>query len=155
MENEDWSEFTPPREVTHWMSAEFQRFIRDEGRVAAAWKRIKQCPALLEKSAGMPENWDSVKRLLNRNERMKDIYAIEAEYLQQHPESGYFTEILKLAEFPDYIDYFPEGAIVRKIGVMGYIPQREVSRYPYLAMSEDEYKHFVNRTTELVVEAVQ
>ncbi len=196
VENEDWTEFTPSREVTHWMSAErkkasdcdrffkeyienrrqeietkeeysflmgyyshlitdaeFQRFIRDEGRVAAAWKRIKQCPALLEKSSGMPENWDSVKRLLNQNDRMKDIYSIEAEYLQQHPESGYFTEILKLSDFPNYIDYFPEGAIVRKIGVMGYIPQREVSEYSYLAISEDEYKCFVNRAAELVVEA--
>lgn len=55
-------------------------------------------------------------------------------------------------EFPNYIDYFPEGAIVRKIGVMGYIPQREVSRYPYLAMSEDEYKCFVNRAAELVID---
>lgn len=196
VENEDWTEFTPSREVTHWMSAErkkasdcdrffeeyiekrrqeiktneeysflmgyyshlitdaeFQRFIRDERRVAAAWKRIKQCPELLEKSSGMPENWDSVKLLLNRNDRMKDIYSIEAEYLQQHPESGYFTEILKLTEFPDYIDYFPKGAIVRKIGVMGYVPQREVRQYPYIAMSEDEYSSFVNRATELVVEA--
>lgn len=135
--------------------AEYQRFIRDENRVAAVWERIKDHPVLLEKSSGMPQDWDSIKSLLKQNDRMKDIYSIEAEYLEQHPESGYFTEILKLTEFPNYIDYFPEGAIVRKIGVMGYIPQREVSEHPYIAISEDEYKCFVKEATELVLESLK
>lgn len=75
-------------------------------------------PVLSVRSAGMAENWDSVKLLINRKERMKDIYTIEAEYLEKHSSSGYMTEILNLKVFPDYIDYLPQGAIVRKIGVM-------------------------------------
>lgn len=57
---------------------------------------------------------------------MKDIYAIEKEYLNLQPDSGYLTDILPLETFPDYIDYLPKGAIVRKIKVMGYMPQKEV-----------------------------
>ena len=198
VENEDWTQFTPSRAVTHWMSAErkkasdcdrfcheylenrlrnvktneefsflmgyyshlitdaeFQRFTRDEDRVASAWKRIKSHPILSEKSSGMPENRDSVKILINKNERMKDIYSIEADYLEQHPESGYFTEILKLTTFPDYIDYLPAGAIVRKISVMEYIPKKETSEYPYIGMSKEEYAYFVDRATALVVEAIK
>ena len=84
MENEDWTSFTPSREVTHWMRGEdktisdgdlfyeeyirkrkdeirseeqyafllgyyahlitdaaFQKFVRDENRVKAVWRRIK------------------------------------------------------------------------------------------------------------------
>ena len=198
IENADWTEFIPSREVTHWMSAErkaasdcdrfykeyienrrkdiksneeysflmgyyshlitdaeFQRFIRDENRVIAAWKRIKGNSALLKKSLGMLENWDSVKILIDKDDRMKDIYSIEADYLKQHPESGYFTEILNLTTFPDYIDYFPDGAIVRKIGVMGYIPKVEASKYPYVGISKEEYRCFVNRAVELFIEAFE
>ncbi|MCI9436631.1 MAG: zinc dependent phospholipase C family protein [Lachnospiraceae bacterium] len=197
VENEDWSSFTPSREVTHWMSgrrkkasdcdrfyleciekrrkdiktneeysfllgyyahlitdAEFQRFIRDEERVALVWKRILGHPALAEKASGMPGDWDSIKKLFAKDDRMKDIYSIEAEYLERHPESGYFTEILNLKTFPRYIDYLPEGAIVRKIGIMGYLPRKEAGEYPGLAMSKEEYLYFTDRATELVIRAL-
>lgn len=194
VENEDWTCFTPPREVTHWMSgkrkiasdcdrfykeyiksrindiktdeeysflmgyyshlivdAEFQRFIRDEKRVVSVWKRIKAHPVLSKKSLDMPENYDSIKALIKKEERMKDIYSMEVDYLNRHPESGYFTEILKLTDFPDYIGYLPKGAIVRKIKVMAYIPIKEISIYPYIAMTEREYKYFIDRALELTI----
>lgn len=134
--------------------AEYQRFIRDEERVAAAWKRIMKHPALNKRASEMEKSWDSVKKLIDKNDRMKDIYTIEAEYLEQHPESGYFTEILGLKNFPRYIDYLPEGAIVRKIGVMGYLPRKETGKYPYMAMTREEYLYFTDRATELVVRAI-
>ena len=195
VENEDWTSFTPSREVTHWMTskrkvgadcdrfvqeymrkkeiatvqeedfllgyyahlitdAEFQRVIRDEQRVKAAWDRIKAHSELREKANGMEGNWDSVKALIKGKERMKDMYSLEKEYLDKHPNSGYLTEIMGLNEFPDYIDYLPSGAIVRKIKVMGYIPQKEESPYPYIAMSVEEYHAFLDSATELVVEAI-
>lgn len=196
IENEDWTRFTPSREVTHWMGnerktaadcdrflheyierkekldvkeeafllgyyahlitdAEFQRYIRDVDRVKAAWDRIKLHPELSKQAVGMEETWDSVKKLIGSCERMKDIYSIEAEYLENNPESGYLTDIVCLKEFPDYVDYLPAGAIVRKIKVMGYMPEKERSQYPYIGMSRDEYNCFIKRTTELVVEAIE
>lgn len=198
IENEDWTQFVPPRAVTHWMSsnrkkasdcetfyteyidkkrmdiksdeqysfllgyyahliadAEFQRFVRDEKRVAETWMRIKKQPALAEKSAGMIENWDSVKLLISHSDRMKDMYAIEAEYLKQRPDSGYFTEILGLSSFPDYIDYLPQGSIVRKIKTMGYIPSSETGEYAYIAMSKEEYDHYLDRSTALIIKALK
>ncbi len=196
VENEDWTSFTPSREITHWMTrerkvaadcdrflyeymdrkvissvqeesflwgyyahlitdAEFQRWIRDEKRVKASWDRIKSHHALREKAAGMPETWDSVKLLINRKERMKDLYSIEKDYLDAHPDSGYLTEIMGLESFPDYIDYLPQGAIARKVKVMGYLPQKEVSEYPYIAMSAEEYHSFLDRAAELVVNGIR
>ena len=197
VENEDWTQFTPSRAVTHWMSAdrkaatdcdrfykeyienrkheidteqelaflfgyyahlivdaEFQRYIRDPERVAASWKRIKAHPVLSTKIENLPENWDSVKKLIDRDERAKDISVIEAEYLEKHPDSGYLTEIMNLTSFPDYIDYLPKGAIVRKIGVMGYLPKKESGIYPFIAMTRAEYSVFLDNATEKVLHGI-
>lgn len=197
VENEDWTHFTPSREITHWMTgkrktnsdcdkfydeyiekrrqkidslqeksfllgyyahlitdAEFQRYIRDNKRINAVWDRIENHADLSKKANGMPKTWDSVKLLINRKERTKDIYSMENEYLEKHPESGYLTEILGLKSFPDYIDYLPTGAIVRKINIMGYMPQKEPGKYPYIGMSKKEYTTFLNQATKLVLEAI-
>ena len=190
VENEDWTAFTPSREVTHWMQssrkeasdcdvflrdylwkqkvvskehysfllgyyshliadAEFQRMIRDSKRVEDVWMRIKADSELREKSKGYPEDWDSAKILISKKERKKDIDTIEAEYLEENPRSGFLTEIINLKEFPDYIDYLPHGAIVRKIGAMGYVPQKEPARF--IGISREEYQEYVKNTIEIVV----
>ena len=194
VENEDWTTFTPPREVTHWMRGErkkasdcdafcdeyilmwkdkikspeeyafllgyyshlltdaaFQALIRDEDRVRAVWVRIKADEELSVAAAGMNETWDSVKRLIPKKDRMREIYAMEAEYLNDHPNSGYLTQILPLKSFPDYIDYLPKGSIVRKIGVMGYLPEVDKSMNKFISMSQDECAEFVKNTIQLVV----
>ena len=194
VENEDWTSFTPSREVTHWMQGErkkasdcdafcdeyiskrkdqiksaeeyafllgyyshlitdaaFQAMIRDEDRVRAVWMRIKADEELSVTGAGMDETWDSVKRLIPKKDRMREIYAMEAEYLNGHPSSGYLTEILPLKSFPDYIDYLPQGCIVRKISVMGYLPEVDKSINKFISMSQDEYADFVKNTIQLVV----
>ena len=75
--------------------AEMQRTIRNKEHVAAMRKRIREIPSLMERCVGMPEDWDTVKAIMNRRDRMKDFSVIEREYLNSHPESGYFTEIME------------------------------------------------------------
>ncbi len=196
--NDDWSEFTPSRQVTHWMKdarktaddcivfrdeyilkrldrigskeelsflygyyahlitdAELQRITRDAARVAAAWKRAKAIGELIEKAAGMEENWDNFKRLFpDRKDRMKDFFVIEREYLDAHPDSGYFTEIQGLESFPDYIDYLPKGAIPAKIKMMYYIPTLEESMYPFAGFSREEYMNFLDSAVARSVDAI-
>ena len=135
--------------------AELQRTIRDEARVAAAWKRAKTIPELADKSNGMDETWDSFKKLFpDRKDRMKDFFVIEREYLDAHPESGYFTEIKGLQDFPDYIDYLPHGAIPTKVKMIYYMPTLEMGRYPFIAFTRDEYNGFLDRAVENVVKAI-
>ncbi len=193
VENEDWTAYTPPRAVTHWMQgdrkkeenadvfcdacilprkdeisspeefafllgyyshlltdAAFQTMVRDPERVRAIWRRIHADPAWAATSAGMEETWDSVKRLVPKPIRMGEIATMEALYLQSHPDSGYLTEILPLQSFPDYIEYLPHGAIVRKIGIMGTIPEVSVSKF--LTLSQEEYAAFVRDTIQLVLQ---
>ena len=194
VENEDWTAFTPSREVTHWMQGErkkasdcdafyeeyiakrragiqsaeeyaflmgyyahlitdaaFQKMVRDENRVKAVWKRIKENESLLERSIGMEETWDNAKKLIPKRIWIGHIYSLEAEYLNAHPDSGYLTEILTLKEFPDYIDYLPEGAIVRKIGVMGYLPKVNEGLGEWIAISRDEYEAYIQETIQMIL----
>ena len=194
VENEDWTAFTPSREVTHWMQGErkkasdcdafcdeyilkrkdkiksaeeyafllgyyshlitdaaFQVMIRDEDRVREVWMRIKADEELSAAGTGMDETWDSVKRLIPKKDRISEIYAMEAEYLNNYPNSGYLTKIIPLKSFPDYIDYLPQGSIVRKICVMGYLPDLDKSINKFITMSKDEYANFVEDTIQLVV----
>lgn len=193
VENEDWTAFTPSREVTHWMGgtrkaaadcerfyqayilarrgqittneeysfllgyyshlitdAAFQKFIRDERRVQAVWRRLHADPLLHERAAGYPETWDSIKQLLSKNVRMHEIDVMEAEYLRDHPDSGYLTEILPLNAFPDYIDYLPRGCIVRKIGVMGSMPEADETLQNPISISRAEFAAFAAQTAALV-----
>ena len=194
VENEDWTAFTPSREVTHWMEgarkkasdcdafyeeyiakrkdrigsseeyaflmgyyahlitdAAFQKMARDEERVKAVWNRIRENKDLQERSTGMEETWDNAKKLIPKRVWIRHIYALEAEYLNSHPNSGYLTEILTLKEFPDYIDYLPEGAIVRKIGVMGYLPETDESLGDWIAISREEYRAYIEDTIQLIL----
>jgi hypothetical protein len=131
--------------------AAFQWYIRDDKRVKDTWIRINADENLRVSAMGYPNDWDSVKALISKNERMHEIYSMEAEYLQANPNSGYLTEILPLKEFPDYIDYLPHGCIVRKIGVMGYLPKLDENFTSPISISREEFIYFVDNTTELVV----
>jgi hypothetical protein len=132
--------------------AAYQWFIRDEKRVAATWKRIDANDGLRARAVGYPRDWDSVKNLISKKERFHEIFSMEAEYLRDHPDSGYLTEILPLKEFPDYIDYLPHGCIVRKIGVMGYLPVLDEHHTKPISISREEFLSFVDHTTSIVVD---
>lgn len=131
--------------------AVFQKFVRDENRVKAVWDRIKADVHLREKAKGFSEDWNSVKKLIPKNIRMNEIYTLEAEYLREQPDSGYLTEIIPLKDFPDYIDYLPQGCIVRKIGIMGQIPEVDESIGNPVTISKEEFDSFVRNAAEIVL----
>ena len=131
--------------------AVFQNFIRDENIVKAVWRRIYADEQLREKVKCYPEDWNSVRIIIPKNIRMAEINTIEAEYLKEHPDSGYMTEIIHLKEFPDYIDYLPHDCIVRKIRIMGQIPEVDGNIMNPITISRVEHQLFVDHTAELVL----
>jgi len=191
IENEDWTAFTPPREVTHWMSGErkdgsdcerffrecverksfgsgqerafylgyyshlvtdacFQRFTRDARRVEVMFERIRNQPDMARKMEGLAYDYDVVKRTFGKRERMRDIAQIEYEYLCANPQSAYLTVLRKVDAFPEYLDYLPKGAIVRKLGVMAVLPE-PVEDARFVFISRDEYQGFVENACEEVI----
>lgn len=137
---------------THLITdASFQKFIQNENRIKDTWVRIKKDKRMRKHTSGYPEDWNSIKQLISKNSRMREIYSMEAEYLQANPNSGYLTEIMTLKEFPDYIDYLPQGCIVRKIGIMGYLPKVDKNLMNPIVMSRDEFYSFANNTALLII----
>lgn len=190
VENEDWTSFTPSREVTHWMDgtikdeddcerfrdryflarkkeidskeeyafmlgyyahliedAEYMQFLRNPARVQNAWARIEKSEEFRQEAEKYEKTWSGLKSLMGKERRMKEVYAIEREYLLAHPESGYNKYILPMKSFPDYIDYLPKNAIVRKIGVMGALPEAEKTPVSLISMTKEELYSFVKDTS--------
>lgn len=184
VENADWTQFTPPREKTHWMTgktkltadhegfwntqipgrvfasneecsfflgyyahlvedADFSRFLLDEQRVRTMWKRIRATPALAERTQGLPDTFESVRKVFPRHERMADICALESEYVHTHPDTTYLTVLQHVTRFPDYLDFLPPGAIVRKIGVMGGIPAKNEKEPQQIFCTREELDAWV------------
>lgn len=198
IENEDWTSFTPSREVTHWMSgekkigtdaerflseyvlkrnsgisskeeysfmlgyyshlvadAEFQKMIRDPERVAEVWKRIDADPEVSARAERMARTWNSVKIIVPQKDRFREIYSIEGDYLRRNPTSGYYTEILTLKEFPDYIDYLPHGAIVRKIPKMTVREELLLPIEKYISITKNEVEAFVAEAVAIVTKKIE
>jgi len=49
------------------------------------------------------------------------------------------------------IDYLPPGCIVRKINVVGYVPEQDENLSNPIVISREEFSYFVNNTALLVV----
>ena len=103
--------------------ARYGPMLRSPSRIAAAWARALAQPDLAPLARELPPCWESIKALLPKPTRRAELARIGAEYLRAHPDSGYLRYILPLRSFPDYLDYLPPGAIARKIGVMGGLPE--------------------------------
>ena len=127
----------------------FQKFIRDDQRVENMLARIRAIPSLAQRMRGFPDDFDGVKLAFSKKERLRDVDALEYEYLQKNPQSGYLTVLRKLEEFPDYMDNFPKGAIVRKMGVMAVLPQ-PVENPEFVFFTREEYGEFVETTVDAV-----
>jgi hypothetical protein len=196
VENEDWTSFTPSREVTHWMKGqskltsdyedfykkyikdesftsneqysfllgyyshlitdvEFQRFIRDEHRVKNTYDRIKTNGDLREKVIGYSEDFDTLKKIFEKNRVFYDIKVQETNYLKSNPTSGYNTVLQNLEEFPDYLDFFPQGAIIRKIRIMANKPDNDSSEYEFLFFSKQEFEEFIYETSNMVYRLIK
>ena len=132
----------------------FQRFIRDEQRVRAMLDRIMAKPSMARRMEGLPQDFDGVKRAFGKRERLRDVDALEFEYLCGHPQSGYLTVLRQLREFPDYLPNFPQGAIVRKMGVMAVLPQ-PVDDAEFVSFTREEYRGFVEEACAAVEEKLR
>ena len=196
VENEDWTEFTPSREVTHWMSGEskltadyegfyreyidgkafmsnehkaflwgyyshlvtdveFQKYVRDDERVRRLFLRIKQNEGMYEQIEGLSEDFDTLKEVFGRKRIGRDVIAQEEDYLLKTPESRYTTVLKAVRDFPNYIDYFPQGAIVRKIEIMAQEDLSAHNMEDLIFYPQDEFNEFIKTTSELIYRLIR
>lgn len=129
---------------------EFQKFVREEERVKNVFDRLKANDVLREKISGYSEDFDTLKNVFGKNNVFYDITIQESGYLKLNPTSGYNTVLRNIEEFPDYLEYFPQGAIIRKIRIMVNKPDQEIPEYEFLFFSKQEFEKFIHETSNIV-----
>lgn len=126
-------------------------FTLNEQRVQAMWRRISAVPELAEKAQDAPETYESIRQLFAKPLRSADVIALENEYLYTHPQTAYLTVLQTVRSFPDYLDYLPKGAILRKIGVMGSVPERYTGTIKEIFFTREEMEQYIADTCDEIV----
>lgn len=129
---------------------EYQKFVRDEKRLERLYERLRENEEAREIFSGYPQTYDAVKEAFGRKKVYEDIFIIENRYINAHPDSFYNTVLRKITEFPDYLDFLPAGAVVRKIGVMTYEVPKNIPDIPLMFFPEEEYMAHITQTTDIV-----
>lgn len=170
--NEDWSEFSPPKTVSHWLNSEnsidsesffnkylskpisdmneysfllgyYSHLITDKEWGKMFQKKVDSDPIYAELETDKKFIW-KIK---------EDWYDLDHLYFMKNP-TGIFHKVFKnINSFPDYLDYYPVGAIERQIKYISNFyteysgnPNRE---YTYL--TETEMDSFVKSTSDHIV----
>ena len=128
----------------------FGRFIHDETR----WQRVYAISEISNQLAGRPFCYASLKQLFGKQRIFAGWTAMENEYLYAHPECSYRTVLPTVQNFPSYLEYLPEGAIPRKIRVMGGMPEPYTELIDQLFFTRTEVDAFITDTVSEIVKRI-
>lgn len=133
-----WHSFCMGYYIHLVMDRAWQRWIRDEKRVAASFCRLKAVPEMTEKLRGLPETYDTLKQVFGRAPRIRDVERLEQMYVQQNPHCSYERILRKTTAFPDIPGFLP-NAVNRKITVMApEVPDTPIET-DFLFFAPEEY----------------
>lgn len=171
--NEDWSIFTPDKNVTHWWSKDgkyidYEDFKCKYLNVAdihypfylgyyfhlltdIEWSK------LYEKKKLEPIYSDG----LTRNKRFiwtikEDWYGQDHLFLQSHPESIFYQIFSKIETFENnYFDFYPDNAFIRQIKYITnfYLSANEDAQRDFPYLSRMEMDDFVTKTIDAIERA--
>ena len=142
-----WKSFCMGYYVHLVMDRAWQRWIRDEKRVAASFCRLKAVPEMAEKLQGFPETYDTLKQVFGRSPRIRDVERMEQLYVQAHPGCSYERILRTITHFPD-IPGYPKGAVMRKIGIMAPpVPDAPIET-DFLFFAPQEYEQLMETAVE-------
>lgn len=84
----------------------------------------------------------------------KDWYGLDFKYLKDNADSIYHTVFSQINGMPDYLDYFPQGAIIRQIRYIQdfYGVENDWVNKEFNYLTEDEMDAFVRNTVKVVLD---
>lgn len=169
--NEDWSSFTPSRELSHWIDG------NREFRADLFFKEYLDVPIFDNKEHSFllgyyvhlltDTEWRNMVNykkethkgyaLLKEDKNFiwtikKDWYDLDFMYFRDHPDSVFFKTFQHIKSFPNYLNYYPEGAIMDRVKYITeyYTSARENldREYDYLTM--DEMNQFLEEAVDII-----
>lgn len=170
--NEDWTEFVPPKKVTHWFNEnnkiELEKFYNkylkgrcyeDKGEESFLIGYYSHLISDIEwfKMVRSQGEHNNILKRMKIDKRLvqkvkKDWYDLDHLYFRDNKESIFYRVLKYISEFPEYLDYFPRGAIIKKLKyIVEFYDtfQGELDReYKYL--TEKELNDYVESTTKVI-----
>jgi len=173
MPNADWSQFTPPPEISHWKDDDniinpqlfFDSNLSREIEDRKEWSFLVgyyvhlmtdvEWVGMIEDTRKVNTDYDKLKTDKNFIwEIKKDWYDLDHKYFRDNPVNIFWTDFQYIKEFPNYLDYFSEDAIMSR---MNYItefynnPSEDLDReYKYLQMKDMNL--FLNKTVRIITD---
>ncbi|WP_304943001.1 zinc dependent phospholipase C family protein [Vallitalea guaymasensis] len=172
MPNEDWSKFEPPTEVSHWSDKGKKNIFADKFYNAYLDKEVNdrkeksflfgyythlltdiEFKKLVSKKQKEDINYQRLKTDKKFIWTIKeDWYDLDHLYFRDNPESIFFRVFQNIKHFPDYLDYYPKGAIIQRIKYITkfyHNPSENLDReYKYL--TKEEMNSFLDKTLDFI-----
>jgi len=170
--NEDWSQFTPEKRETHYLTTHWLKGVEktmiDANGFKQSYLQLKddkypfylgyyfhlitdtEWAKLYEQKKQTPLYADGLKADKNFIWTIKkDWYGQDHVYLQEHKESIFHTQFSKIDDFSNiYFDFYPDNAFTRQIKYITnfYLTANENPNRAFPFLSKDEMDNFVAST---------
>ena len=174
--NEDWSNFNPPKKITHWEGIDkkinaqdfWDKYLnnnkaREESNELISFK-IGYFVHLLTDIEWSKLFDEKKKEVLYKkgleNDRSfiwtikKDWYGLDYIYLENHPSCIFNMIFRDISNVPDYLDYFPHGAFERQVKYITefYLGENNETKDNFVYLREEEMDNFIDSTTKIIDE---
>ncbi len=169
--NEDWSSFTPNKDITHWSFSDGKTIDAEDFREKYLInKEDKHYPFYLGYYFHLLTDiqWQKLyerKKLepayfegLNKDKSFiwtikKDWYGQDHLFVQNNPDFIFFTMFSKITNFDNiFFDFYPENAFIRQINYITnfYLTSCEDPNREFPFLSKNEMDSFVDKTINVL-----
>ena len=168
----EWRSFTPDKNVTHWLDTDGQTINADDFKSRYLTQRDERYPFYLGYYFHLLTDTEWSK-LHDRKKTeaayaplqtdpgfiwtvKKDWYGQDHLFLQNHPDSIFYTLFSKIDAFPnEYFDFYPENAFIRQVKYITefYLSAKEDPNRDFPYLSQREMDSFVENTIKLIENA--
>ncbi len=169
--NEDWSSFNPPKKITHWINEEnnidavrfFDRYLKNNLMEYSKYSYVLGYYIHLLTDIEWSKFFNEKKKNALYNKKLKedasfiwtikkDWYGLDFLYLEKNPNFIFHTIFKNIDEVPDYIDYFPKGALMKQVKYITeyYLGDNEETKENFIYLNEEEMDKFIDDTSKKI-----
>ncbi|WP_346929277.1 hypothetical protein [Clostridium sp.] len=169
--NEDWSSFNPPKIITHWINEEnnidankfFNKYIKNNSMEYPKYSYVLGYYIHLLTDIEWSKFFDEKKKNALYNKKLKedssfiwtikkDWYGLDFLYLEKNPNFIFHTIFKNIDQVPDYLDYFPEGALMKQVKYITeyYLGDNEETKDNFIYLNEEEMDKFIDETSKKI-----
>ena len=174
--NEDWSQFTPHTNISHW-STGGKSGIQEDKFIEANFTRelidSKEKSFLIGYYVHLLTDKIFTRLIKNKKENdpsyapwkndpkfiwtiKEDWYDLDHKYFRDNPDNIFHRTFQYVQEFPDFMDYYPTGAVQRQVEYITqyYLNPTDNLDREYIYLSEQEMELFLKEAVGEIIDNI-